>query len=192
MLIQQIIQHPEMVPAILKNTPTWVWGLLAALMALGISQLRTRKVSTTRMMLTPVAMTGFSIYGTATAFGGSLLFGYVLVAWATAAAVVLSATAVLGAPRGAVYLPGERTFTVPGSWVPLALITGIFLTKYTVGVELAMQPGLAQDGQYTLVAGALYGAFSGAFAGRAARLWRMAVAGQGAVSPSSPSQALTA
>jgi hypothetical protein len=38
-----------------------------------------------------------------------------------------------------------------------------------------MQPTLANDGQYSLIVGALYGLFSGAFAGRAARLWRLAM-----------------
>lgn len=40
---------------------------------------------------------------------------------------------------------------------------------------LAMQPALARDGRYTLIVGALYGLFSGAFAARAVRLWRLAI-----------------
>ena len=35
---------------------------------------------------------------------------------------------------------------------------------------------MAHDGQFTLVVGALYGLFSGVFAGRAARLGRLAMA----------------
>ena len=64
---------------------------------------------------------------------------------------------------------------MPGSWVPLTLIVGIFLTKYVVGVDLAMQLSLAQDSQYTLIVAAIYGTFSGIFMGRAARLWRLAL-----------------
>ena len=56
----------------------------------------------------------------------------------------------------------------------MLLILGVFLTKYVVGVELAMQPALARDGPYTLAVGTLYGVFSGLFVGRAARLWRLA------------------
>jgi uncharacterized protein YneF (UPF0154 family) len=66
-------------------------------------------------------------------------------------------------------------FTLPTSWVPLLLILGIFLTKYIVGVELAMRPALARDDQYTLVVSVIYGLFSGIFIGRAARLWRLAL-----------------
>ena len=72
-------------------------------------------------------------------------------------------------PAGATYDPATRTFFLRGSWIPMALILGIFLTKYVVGVDVAMNPGLARDGQYTLIVGALYGVFSGIFAGRAAR-----------------------
>ena len=58
--------------------------------------------------------------------------------------------------------------------MPLALIVGIFLTKYFVGVELAMQPTLARDGTFALQISALYGVFNGLFAARALRMWRLA------------------
>lgn len=180
MLIQLIANHPEALGPIVKQTPTWVFGLFAALVALGLSQVRTRDVSAIRMALMPVAMTGLSLWGTISAFGASPLFGYVLLAWAAGAAVTLGLIAPLAAPAGTRFNAAERTFTMPGSLVPMALILGIFLTKYIVGVELAMQPALAHDGQYTLVIGGLYGLFSGAFAGRAARLWRLAMRPAGA------------
>lgn len=175
MLIQLVIEHPQALGQIVKNTPTWVFGLLAALLALGLSQVRTRDVSAMRMAITPAAMTGLSLWGTISAFSASPLFGYVLLAWAAGAALMLALISPMSAPRGTAYNAATRSFTVPGSVVPLMLILGIFMTKYIVGVELAMQPGLAHDGQYTLVVGGLYGLFSGTFAGRAARLWRLAM-----------------
>lgn len=184
MLIQLLIQQPQMLGPILKNTPSWVWGLAAALTALGLSQVRTRSVSALRMLLMPLAMTGLSLWGTISAFSHSPLFGYVLLAWAAGAALLLAAVALSGTPAGASYqaaapaagpLSSMGSFVVPGSWLPLLLILGIFLTKYVVGVELTMQPALAWDGVYTLVVGGLYGLFSGAFAGRSARLWRLAL-----------------
>lgn len=175
MLIQLIAQQPQIIGPILKNTPSWVWGLLATLLALGLSQISTRRVSALRMTLMPVAMTGLSLWGTASAFSQSPLFGYVLLAWAGGAALMLGLIAPRAAAPGASYDAATRTFNVPGSWLPLALILGIFLTKYGVGVELAMQPTLAHDGQYSLIVGALYGLFSGAFAGRAVRMWRLAL-----------------
>lgn len=175
MLIQLITQHPQAIGAILKNTPSWVWGLLATLVALGFSQIATRRVSTLRMGLMPVAMTGLSLWGTVSAFSQSPLFGYALLAWAAGAALMVGLIGPRAAAPGASYDAGTRSFNVPGSWLPLALILGIFLTKYGVGVELAMQPALAHDGQYSLIVGGLYGLFSGTFAGRAARMWRLAL-----------------
>jgi hypothetical protein len=177
MLIQLIAQQPQVLGSIVKNTPVWVWGLLAALLVLGTTQLRTRSVSALRMTLVPAAMTGMSLWSTISAFSSSPLFGLVLTAWAVAASLMLGLVAVRAPLAGTTYDGASRSFTVPGSWVPLLLILGIFLLKYTVGVELTMQPALAHDGQYTLIVGGLYGAFSGIFAGRAARLWLLALRG---------------
>jgi len=53
---------------------------------------------------------------------------------------------------------------------------GIFFTKYAVGVTLALQPALARDLPVALALSAVYGAFSGVFLARAARLWRLVLA----------------
>ena len=184
MLIQLITNHPEALGPIVRNTPTWVFGLFAALLALGLSQVRTREVSAVRMALVPVIMAGLSLWGIVSAFSASPLFGYVLLAWAAGTALMLGLLAPRSAPEGTRYDAANRSFRMPGSVVPLLLILGIFFTKYVVGVELAMQPSLAHDGQYTLIVGALYGLFSGTFAGRAARLWRLALRPSGA--PAAP------
>jgi hypothetical protein len=174
MLIQMLVHQPQMLGPVLKSTPTWVWGLLAVLAGLGLSQARTRDASLARIALMPIAMVALSLWGTLSAFGSSPQLGYVLAAWFATAAVALALVARMAPPAGTRYDAGSRTFTLPGSWIPMLLILGIFLTKYIVGVELAMRPTLALDGQYTLVVAALYGVFSGVFAGRAARLWRLA------------------
>lgn len=174
MLIQLIVQHPEALGTVLRKTPLWVGGLLAVLLALGLSQTRDRQVSQLRMAIMPLAMTALSLWGMVSAFGKSPMFGYVMLVW-LAGALLIGSLIAMTAPRpGTAYDPARRSFTLPGSWLPLALILGIFLTKYVVGVDLVMQPELSRDGQYTLIVGILYGVFSGAFAGRSARLWRLA------------------
>lgn len=178
MLIQLITQHPAAIGAVLKGTPTWVWGLLTALLALGLSQVRTREVSLARTTVLPVAMGGLSLLGTASAFGNSPTLVWVVLAWAVCATLMAALVGRRPAAHGTRFDAGERSFIVPGSWVPMALIAGIFMTKYIVGVDLAMQPSLAGDGSYSLLIGALYGLFTGTFAGRAARLWRLARGGQ--------------
>ncbi len=184
MLIQLVTQQPQMLAPILKSTPAWVWALLIALLALGLSQARTRQVGAARLALTPLAMTGLSLWGTVSAFGSSPLFGYVLLAWMAGAALMLTLIGMQLPQAGTRYDAAGRSFNMPGSWIPLALILGIFLTKYIVGVELTMQPVLARDGQYTLLVGGLYGLFTGTFAGRAARLWRLARRPGGNAAPS--------
>lgn len=174
MLIQMLVHQPQMLGPVLKSTPPWVWGLLAALTALGLSQARTRSASLARITFMPVAMIALSLWGTASAFGSSPQFGSVVLAWLAAAAAALAIVAPFAPPPGTRYDATTRTFTLPGSWIPMLLILGIFLTKYIVGVELAMQPALAHDGSYTLAVGTVYGVFSGLFAGRGARLWRLA------------------
>jgi hypothetical protein len=175
MLIQLVAQHPQLLAPIVRNTPPWVWGLLAALLALGVSQLQTRRVGAVRMAITPLAMTVMSLWGTASAFAASPLLGQALLAWGAAALLAAGVIGLQRAPTGAHYDAAGRSFRVPGSWLPLAFIVGIFLTKYVVGVDLTMQPALARDGEYALVVATLYGLFSGIFAGRAGRLWRIAL-----------------
>ncbi|WP_439607323.1 DUF6622 family protein [Hydrogenophaga sp.] len=176
MLLQLITQHPEAIVQILRSTPVWVWGLLAGLLALGVSQLRDRTASLARVSLLPLAMTLFSVSGTASALGGSPHRAMALAAWLIAAALAF-AVALLARGRGdaaaAQYDPARRLFLLPGSVVPLLLIVGIFLVKYVVGVDLAMAPQLVQEAPYVLTVAALYGAFTGIFVGRASRLWRL-------------------
>lgn len=171
MLLQLLANHPQAIVPVLRQTPLWVWGLLAAFIALGISQLRDRTAGLARVSLMPVAMTVFSVSGTLSALGASPHLAQAIAAWLTAA---LLAFALLARGRAhAQYDPARRLYHLPGSAVPLLLIVGIFLVKYVVGVDLAMAPQLVQDTAYVLCVAGLYGAFTGVFIGRASRLWRL-------------------
>ena len=55
----------------------------------------------------------------------------------------------------------------------MALILGIFTIKYVVGVTLAIRPELAMSVEFSAVIATLYGALSGVFIARAARLWQL-------------------
>lgn len=175
MLIQLLIDKPQMIGPILARTPMWVWFLLAGLLWLGIGMFKGNTFSARRVAILPVAMTGLSLWGTISAFSQSTMYGYVLLVWVVAAVVLAAVVGMMPAPAGARYSPRDRTFAVPGSWVPLALIMGIFLVKYVVGVEVSMNPALAHDGSYSLTCGAIYGVFSGIFTGRSIRLARLAM-----------------
>jgi hypothetical protein len=182
MLIQLLTQHPQALGTIVKQTPTWVWGLLAALLALGLSQLYSRQLTLRRVVILPAVMLGFGLYGLVSAFGNSGQIGAVLSAWLLAAAGVAAGVLQIAPPAGTRFDPASETFSVPGSVVPLLLILGIFMTKYIVGVELAMQGTQAHDAAFALPIALLYGGFNGIFTARALRLLRLShgsVAGLG-------------
>lgn len=173
-LISPHYQPPQGTPLIgriLTNTPLWVWGLLAALLVLGWSQTRSRSVGLARITLLPLGLGALSLYGVFSAFGASPA---VLGSWLAAAILLLLVVTQMPLPADAAYDPARRQFQLPGSWVPMALIMGIFLTKYMVGVGQVINPTLTTNTGLTLAIAALYGIFSGIFAGRTARLLRLA------------------
>lgn len=183
-LISPNYQPPQgtpMIAQILINTPLWVWGLLAALLALGFSQTRSRTAGLARVALLPLGLGAFSLYGTISAFGTSPT---VLGSWLATAVLLVLVVNQLALPAGARYDSATRQFQLPGSWVPMALIMGIFLTKYAVGVSLVMHPELKVHANFSLAIGTLYGVFSGIFAGRAIRLIRLVL--QPAADPIQP------
>lgn len=173
MLIQILTQHPQALGAIVKNTPIWVWGLLAGLLFLGAGQLRAQTRTLRRVVILPLAMFALALYGMTSTFHASGQFGAVLAVWLLAYMAALALVARLPTPGGAAYDSASGLLKVPGSAVPMALIMGMFLTKYIVGVELAMQPAQAVSTAFGLPVALLYGTLSGLFAGRALRLLRL-------------------
>lgn len=158
---------------IVSHTPTWVFVLLAALLALGASQLVTRRIRPARALAMPIGMTVFSAWGVVAAFAhgpaGAAAFAVWLLAALTCAAVFSRGAA----PAGSRYDAVTRRITVPGSGVPLVLIVAIFMLKYTVGVLMALHPHDMQRPVVALAVCAAYGVLSGIFMARGLRLWRL-------------------
>lgn len=159
-----------MIFQIITRTPIWVWALLAVLVYFGYQQTKSRVIGLRRAAIIPVILTALSIYGTLSAFGSSPL---AILAWLTAAAMLAITVMRTPLPTGTRFDNQTRQLRITGSWVPMALMMGIFVTKYVVGVTLAMHPEFAQNTTFALSFSALYGAFSGVFIGRAIRLWRL-------------------
>lgn len=162
-----------MLMQILLHTPRWVFGLFAVLLALGLSQVATRRAGLARVSILPLAMLGLSFFGVWSGFAASQ--PWAMLAWLAALGASAWQVSRRPLPAGTSYDASTRTFALPGSFVPLAMMMAIFLTKYAVGIAMAMQPGLAQHASFAWGASALYGAFSGVFLGRALRLWRLAM-----------------
>lgn len=156
---------------ILQGTPVWVWGLLALLVILGLSQSMPRRVSARRIVIVPAIMLALSLAGVVTTFGAQPL---ALAAWAVGVGLAIALGVDAVAPRGARYARESARFELPGSWLPMALILGLFCIKYGVGVGLAFTPALAANMPFEVGVAFAYGAFSGLFAARAIALRRLA------------------
>jgi hypothetical protein len=156
---------------ILRRTPIWVWPLLLLLLYLGYAQTRTRPVPVARVAVLPVLMPGLSIFGMLSVFGADTI---ALGCWLAAVLAAVALVRAVGAPRAASWSPVTRTFIVPGSWWPLALIMAIFFTRYAVAVALAMNPSLPHLALFTVAVSVTYGLPSGFFIGRALNIWHSA------------------
>jgi hypothetical protein len=157
--------------SIVQHAPTWVWVLLAALIALGVSQSFPRLMTVRRATLVPAALVGLSLYGVISAFGAQPL---ALAAWAAGLAAATLAAGAAKAWRGVRWAADQQRLQVPGSWLPMGLILALFTTKFGVGATLAMHPGFAADTSFAVEAGLVYGAFSGLFLARAVVMWKVA------------------
>lgn len=157
---------------ILQHTPTWVFGVFALLLALGSRQLLPSQAGLRRLTIMSVAMAGWSAYGLVSAFGDTPAAWGI---WALAVVTMLVWTLQRPLPAGVRFDRARMAFSLPGSAVPLALMMGIFFTKYAVGVQLALHPQLAHRAGFAVAVSLLYGAFAGLFLGRSVRLWKLAL-----------------
>jgi hypothetical protein len=156
-----------MVLDILSHTPAWVWALLVALLALGFAQTRARELSLGRVTVLPAILATLSLLGAASGFG---LSPVALGAWVAGFFLAYRYAGALVRVRGASWSAQSARLHVPGSWVPLFLIVGLFLLKYAVGVTLAMRHTLALDPLFAGACSLAYGAFAGLFWRRAQSL----------------------
>jgi hypothetical protein len=154
---------------ILRNAPVWVWPLLAALIALGLSQRRDRSIPLPRATIVPVMMVGLSLLGTASASG---VQSAALLAWAAGLAVGTMVADAAHLWRGITWLALERRLQVPGSWAPLVLILSIFATKFVVGALVSVQPGVTAVPGFGVAVGLAYGVLSGLFLARGIAMWK--------------------
>ena len=156
-----------MITQILSHTPLWVFGLFFGLVYLGCVQSRTRQVSRSRLIVLPVVMLAWSLYSVWSTFDAHLT---ALATWACAWCAVVAIGLVRGPSHSASYDAATVQFTVAGSWLPLALMMGIFFFKYAVAVVHAMTPGLLETTTAVVVVAGTYGLFSGLFMARALRV----------------------
>lgn len=156
-----------MLQQILTKTPVWVWALLAFLVYRGVVASVERVTSLRSAFLIPVVMLGLSVQGVASTFSAN---SPAMPIWLAALLAGTALTWSLVDPSRISADPSSRTIRQPGSWTPMMLMMGIFLTKYIVGVTLAMHPELKHEAVFAASVCTLYGLFSGVFVGRLLRI----------------------
>jgi len=164
MMLLQIVQH----------TPVWVWGLLAALVAYGWTQTRRREISLARLTVVPLVLLALSFAGVVSTFAHATV---AILAWGAGVAAAVTIGRPFVKVRGASWSPETGLLQVPGSWLPMGLMLGLFLIKYGVGVTLAMNHAMAANTAFGAGCGLAYGIFSGLFAARTLGLRSLASTG---------------
>jgi len=154
--------------AILRDAPFWVWGVLLALLVLGLAQARDRKVSSILILVMPASMIPLSLYGVVASFGVS---PGALGAWTIGLGLALTLNALLRlGPRGVRYDAIDARFEVPGSWVPLVLMLTIFSTRFVFAATTAINPSIVGAPIFIACASGILGFCSGLFLSRAIRV----------------------
>ena len=157
--------------AILTHTPLWVFVLFFALLVFGYAQSRDRRIHRPGVSIPPTIMCALSCYGVISAFGANVAC---LLVWVGSLALATSLGARFMRPRGVTFCSQTRKFSIPGSWLPLCLMMGIFFTKYVVGVILAMHLPLAGETAFMGTVCLAYGVLGGCLLARARGILRAA------------------
>jgi hypothetical protein len=151
---------------ILSHTPLYVWAILAGLIALGSLQWRTVRLTRARLLIAPVALGAFALWGVSNAFGARPA---VLGAWLLGVALALVMNRMLLRWPRDVRLDGDA-YVVAGSPWPLFLMIATFALRYAVAVTLVFHPDWRSDAGFDAPMALLYGALSGLFAARAVQI----------------------
>jgi hypothetical protein len=160
----------DMAIDILRHTPVWVWLVFVALVALGLAQTRDRQITLARVTTLPLLFIFLSLSGVLR--NGNPWIA--LAAWAAGCGAVIGFARRAVAVRGATWSATTRRLHVPGSWVPLPLIVGLFSAKYAVAVTQALNPTLLTRIGPLVTCNLVFGAFAGMFWCRSDSLRRIA------------------
>lgn len=121
------------------GAPVWVWPLLVALIALGVSRLRDREMPVWRLLLLPAILIGISVV-TVLAGGSGLARLVAMTAGLAAGAVAgwasMRNVKVVRLNDGLVFVKGE--------YVSLIAILGIFASRFASGFVTATAPQLLE------------------------------------------------
>ncbi len=168
------LTDPAVLLIALSRVPLWVPALFVSLVALGVVLRRPRTTTPRAQAVVATLMAAYSLAGVVSGFDGEPLPATAWLAGALAAAAL--GTGPL-APRGFEARDGGRRVYMPGGWLPLGLLLGIFTVRF--GLGFAAGAGMPVVPDSAVAAGAAFslGLLSGGFAARALTVRRVASAG---------------
>lgn len=151
------------------SIPAWVPVLFVALAFLGYRLSMPRTVRPGKLLLIALAMLAWSLYGLVGQFG---LAPLALLLWVLGYGAALTLGARYFSAQGLTAV-GDRVH-MPGSWVPLALMMGIFSARFVLGAATAMHSPMLHDAAFIAGTSLVLGVLSGGFGARALAALRCA------------------
>lgn len=148
---------------ILQKTPLWVYLLFIALLTFGIKQTNDRTATRAALLLLPAGMMAYSLFDMITNIG---FYGYRLMLWSAGTLIAWPFAIVLLTQKGMEYNLATRKIFVPGSWLPLTIIMGVFSVKYAQGAITALSPEVTNSYLFVWTFSFLNGVFFGIFSVR--------------------------
>ncbi len=154
--------------SILSHVPLWVPLLLLLLIAIGLLQRRSRDVRPVVTDVVAVALLALSIMGVQQAFG---LKPEAVVAWIFGVGLAQAlGDRFFGA--GGLTPAESRKVHVPGSWVPMVLMMGIFALRFVVGAAQGAGLAFVSTTPFAAIISFGLGVCSGGFLARALAIRR--------------------
>jgi len=144
--------------AILRNTPWWVFALLATLTVLGLQALRARTLPIWRVLITPLVFCG---WGIESLIVQSLNTPILLADWLLTCAIAGTIAYAFTRLDTIRINHAEQAVSLAGSKFPLARNLLIFVAKYGLGVASALAPALRPE--FAILEVAVSGASAGYF-----------------------------
>jgi hypothetical protein len=153
----------------IAHIPAWVFAVFALLLALGVWMSRPRAFSPIGTVVMAVVFPIYSLYGVISSFG---IAAVPVFSWAAALLVsILLGRRVFG-PADLARVSGTTRVQVPGSWLPLGLMMGIFVVKFAIGFVHGSHSPVGGQAWFAPAVCFALGAFSGGFVSRALTIRR--------------------
>lgn len=142
---------------ILSHTPLWVWGILLLLLVLGWRARQDRQLSLNQALILPLVI----LLLTTKSLFGHFSQPTVWLVWGAGLAMALLGMALRGPSERVRFNPQNKTLQIAGSWQPMGLMLGVFISKYCFEAMLAMNPQWATQMSFACLVALTYGVFNG-------------------------------